>query len=141
MTNKLWWLLAAGVLAWVGITYAVHFDPFKDSVLFQRLLPLARAKPPMPIDLLANHEALLLSAEHEAEALLKDGFVYENQVGATAQPLLCGRWVFPGDEAARFMRDGSILRGDNFVYVVELYVDDSCGIEKAHGRSGPVPFL
>ena len=140
MTKKLWWLLAGFALGFVGISYTVHLDTIKDSVLFQRLLLLARAKPPMPIDLPANHETLLLSAGDEAEALLKDGFVYES-AGATAPLVSCGKWRFPSAEPARFLRDGSFLRGDNFVYVVELYVDPSCGIEKADGRTGPVPFL
>ena len=94
----------------------------------------------MPIDLLTNQEHILLSAEEEANALLMDVFKYEN-IGTTSSVVLCNNWVFPSDKPARFIRDGSILRRDNFVYSIEIHVDDVCGVREAGGRAGPVPFL
>lgn len=140
MSRRQWLLISAGILLAGGIGYAIHLDPWKDSTLFQRLLTLVQDNPKMPIDLLANDESVLLSADREADALLKDDFTYES-VGATSSVVLCGNWVFPSGKPARFVRDGSILRGDNYVYVVEIYVNGACGLDKADGRIGPVPFL
>lgn len=133
-------IAVAGLLLVILIAYLIHLDPWKNSILFQRLINISDTESKYPVDLLTGYEETLLSADGEADSLLMDGFTYQS-AGPSDAVILCGKWTFPSERPARFTRDGSIFRGDNHVFVVELYVTDICGVQKAEGRAGPVPFL